>query len=243
LKKNKHIDPYKHVAFIYSDIMDFVDYKWWAKYIYSITVNHLKKSPSVLELGAGNCKMAAYLSEDYKDYIASDISLSMLSGSVCKINKVCCDMTILPFNKKFDLIFSAFDSINYLTSKAKLQTLFRQVYSNLTDEGIFTFDAALINNSYKLQKVAETSGNFNGIKYYRKSKFYPVSRIHKNIFRIYLSDKVITEIHTQKIFEFETYFEVAEKCNLYVADCLKAFTYRKAKATSDRVQFIMKRKT
>lgn len=55
--------------------------------------------------------------------------------------------------------------------------------------------------------------------------------------------KPIVETHKQKIFEFETYFEIAEKCNLYVADCFKTFTFQKAKPTSDRVQFIMKRIT
>ncbi|MDY0083422.1 MAG: class I SAM-dependent methyltransferase [Ignavibacteriaceae bacterium] len=242
MKKKKHIDPYEHVSFIYYHLMDFVDYKWWAKYIYSITANQINKSPSVLELGAGNCKMAAHLSKNYKNYIASDISFNMLSGSNVKIQKVCCDMTALPFNKKFDLIFSAFDSINYLTSKTKLKSLFHEVYTHLSEDGVFTFDAALINNSIKLQKTAESSGNINGIKYYQTSKFYPFSRIHKNTFRIYHPEKVITETHKQKIYEFETYFELAEKCNLYVADCFKAFTYQKAKPASDRVQFIMKRK-
>ncbi|MCZ7611150.1 MAG: class I SAM-dependent methyltransferase [Ignavibacterium sp.] len=243
MKKKRHIDPYKTVSSIYSHLMDFVDYKWWAKYIYLITVNHLTKSPSVLELGAGNCKLASHLSKHYKDYIASDISMSMLSGSNNKITKVCCDMTEIPFNKKFDLIFSAFDSINYLTSKTKLKSLLNAVNTHLTDNGVFTFDAALINNSLKHQKTALTSGYYNGIKYYRTSKYYPFSGIHKNIFRIYHSEKTIVETHKQKIFEFETYFEIAEKCNLYVADCFKAFTFQKAKPTSDRVQFIMKRIT
>ncbi|MDT3696986.1 MAG: class I SAM-dependent methyltransferase [Ignavibacterium sp.] len=243
MKKKNHIDPYKYVSSIYIHLMDFVDYKWWAKYIYSITANHLSKSPSVLELGAGNCKLANHLSKNYKDYIASDISLSMLSGADNKIKKVCCDMTAIPFNKKFDLIFSAFDSINYLTNKAKLKSLLDAVNAHLSDNGIFTFDAALINNSLKHQKTASINGYHNGIEYSRISKFYPFSRIHKNIFRIIHSGKTITETHKQKIFDFETYFEIADKCNLYVAECFKAFTFQKGKPTSDRVQFIMKRIT
>ncbi len=223
--------------------MGFIDYKWWAKYIYSITKNHLVKSPSVLELGAGNCKFANHLSKSFKNYFATDISKNMITGNTYKGSKVCCDMTALPFNKKFDLIVSSFDSVNYLTSKRKLSSLFKEVYDHLSDDGIFTFDAALVNNSLKHQKTSVTNGKTAGYSFYRESKYFPVSGIHKNIFKIsYPSGETFTEIHKQKIFEFETYFEIAENCNLYVVDCYKAFTYQKAKPTSDRVQFVMKRK-
>ena len=239
----KYIDPYKHVSIIYSHLMGFIDYKWWAKYIHSITKNQLVKSPLVLELGAGNCKFANHLSKSFKNYFATDISQSMISGNVYKLNKICCDMTALPFNKRFDLIVSAFDSINYLTSKKKLGSLFKEVYDHLAENGIFTFDAALVNNSLKHQKTSMTNGKTAGYSFKRDSRYFPVSGIHKNIFKVtYPNGKTFTEIHKQKIFEFETYFEIAENCNLYVVDCYKAFTYQKAKPTSDRVQFLMKRK-
>ena len=45
-------DPYLHVSNIYPHLMDFVSYKWWARYIYSITKNFLVKNPAVLELAA-----------------------------------------------------------------------------------------------------------------------------------------------------------------------------------------------
>lgn len=243
MQKIRTTDPYLHVSNIYPHLMDFISYKWWASYIFAITKNKTVKNPKVLELGAGNCQLAKYLSKMYKNYIASDISLSMLTYQVEKHKKVCCDMTAIPFKSKFDLIFSSFDSVNYLTSKKKLFKLFKEVNRLLSDTGIFTFDAALESNSYKHQKTANIKGKTNGFSFQRRSIFLPKSNIHKNIFTITDPEGMVwKEVHKQKIFSFNTFFELADKSNLYVVNCYKAFSFTKGKATSDRVQFIMKRK-
>lgn len=237
------IDPYKHVSKVYAEIMGFISYKWWAKYLLVLTKKHLKKNPKVLELGAGNCTLAKYLSKNFEDYIVTDISLSMLKSSDIKNIKVCCDMTALPFKSTFDLIFASFDTINYITNKTKLLHFFSDIANKLENEGIFTFDAALENNSYKHQKTASTKGKTKEYKFVRSSTYFPKSRIHKNVFKItYPDGNVFTEIHKQKIFQFETFFETAEKSGLYIVNCYKAFTFQKGKAESDRVQFLMKRK-
>jgi SAM-dependent methyltransferase len=223
--------------------MDFISYKWWARYLYIITKRKELKNPAVLELGAGNCTLAKHLSKPYKNYIVTDISKSMLNHSVDRLNKVCCDMTALPFTKKFDLIISSFDSVNYLRSNKNLLQLFKEVKNSLTEKGTFTFDAALESNSYKHQKTATVKGKSKGFTFQRKSIYLSKSKIHKNIFTItYPNGDVFIETHKQKIFSYITFFELAEKSGLYVVNCYKAFSFQKGTETSDRVQFIMKRK-
>ncbi len=59
--------------------------------------------------------MAEIFSKKYKNYFATDISLSMLKGSSNNyIAKICCDMSAIPIKTKFDFIFSAFDGVNYI---------------------------------------------------------------------------------------------------------------------------------
>jgi ubiquinone/menaquinone biosynthesis C-methylase UbiE len=223
--------------------MNFVSYKWWARYIYSITKPKVVKNPYVLELAAGNCALAEHLSKHYKNYLVTDLSKSMLSHSKIKLNKVCCNMTAIPFSKKFDLIFTSFDSVNYLLSKKLLLKFFKEVNSHLSEKGVLTFDAALESNSYKHQETATTKGRAKGFTYYRKSIFMPTGKIHKNIFTItYPTGETFSETHKQKIYSYDTFFDMAEKSGLYVVNCYKAFSYTKGKASSDRVQFIMKRK-
>ena len=243
MQKPNYTDPYLHVSNIYSHLMDFISYKWWAKYLYSITKNKLINKPRVLELAAGNGALAQHFEKSYKNYIVSDISFNMLHRFDGNTKRVCCDMTAIPFSSKFDLIFSSFDSINYLLSKQKVLQHFKQVKNILSDEGIFTFDAALESNSYKHQKTALNKGRTKGFKFVRKSIFNPKTKVHKNIFTItYPDGKVFSETHKQKIYSFDTFFELADKSGLYVVNCYKAFSFTKGKATSDRVQFIMKRK-
>jgi len=234
---------YESVSLIYGELMRDVKYKKWSKYLLDVVSEYIdKKSPSVLELGAGDCKIARRITEKYSNLIASDISLPMLQqGKKAFIPKVCCDMTALPFNNKFDLIYSTFDSVNYLLSKRKLLTLFSEVKKILSTSGIFTFDVSLEKNSLDFEGSYIVEGNVNGYSFTRKSKYNSSSRIHKNIFTI--TDElgnVKKEIHKQKIYKFETYFDLITSAGLYVVECLDAFTFNNGNRNSERVQFVLK---
>ncbi len=234
---------YDSVSLIYEELMRDVNYKKWSKYLLDVVSEYLdNKDPSVLELASGNCKIARHISKKYHNIIASDLSLPMLqNGKKDFITKVCCDMTSLPFNSKFDLIYSTFDSVNYLFSKRKLLTLFLEVKKVLSASGIFTFDVSLEKNSLEFEGAYTVEGKINGYSFTRKSKYNPISRIHKNIFSI--TDEygnVKKEIHKQKIYKFETYFDIIAKAGMYVVECLDAFTFNNGNQHSERVQFIIK---
>jgi len=241
--QNKESKIYSKLPLIYSHIMQKINYKIWAEYIYSIVNEYLPKKPILLELAAGNCKLAKYLSEFYPQVISTDISLNMLkAGSNVLVHKVCCDMTMLPFKRKFDLIFCAFDSVNYLTSRKKILDLFREIYCLLSENGIFTFDVSLERNSLIHTKQPVRGGIYKGIRFKQESEYDRLSRIHKNIFKIKMSNgEIYTELHKQKIFPFESYFELLELAGLYTVDCLNAFTFDEGKPESERVQFIVKK--
>lgn len=109
---------YEKLPLIYEYLMRKIEYEVWAKYINTLVSNYVKKNVKVLELASGNCKLAKNFKQYYPKIIATDISPNMLKSSgQNNILKVCCEMTRLPFKNSFGLIYSAFDSINYLTSK------------------------------------------------------------------------------------------------------------------------------
>jgi len=56
---------------------------------------------------------------------------------------------------------------------------------------------------------------------------------------IHLQEKA-NEIHKQKIYKFEDYFEIIAKAGMYVVECLDAFTFNNGNQHSERVQFIVK---
>lgn len=236
--------PYDKLAIVYNRIMRKVNYEKWAEYIWTIAVANIDGEISALELGSGTCRFANILKRNVKSIIASDISSSMLLQSTDKkLKKVCFNMTAIPLKKKFNLVISLFDSVNYLTSKKKFFNMLKNVESILADDGIFTFDVSLEKNSYKFIKYSNHSGKIKNIRYEHQTNYNAETRIHKNIFIIiFKDDQQVIEVHKQKIYPFNFYFEVIEKTNLYVADCFRAFTFTKGNANSDRLQFILKKR-
>lgn len=236
------VKPYSVVSEIYADLMDEVNYKRWARYIYFLAKEKINPASDILELASGNCTLANNLLHKNKNIICTDISKSMLIQSNYD-RKIVCDMTLLPFNKTFDLVISTFDSVNYLLSKKKLLKLFEEVARILKPDGLFTFDVSLEKNSYIHQRDSKKKGKTKKYKYQRKSIYDPQTRIHKNIFLI--TDKngnAFTETHKQKIYDFETYFELLDKAGLFAVNCYKTFTSKQGTEDSDRLQFVVKRK-
>lgn len=224
--------------------MRSIDYVKWAQYIFELSKELKKKNISALELASGTGNVAKHLHLKIKSIISTDISLPMLrSNNAVNQLKVCCDMTRLPFKKKFDFIFSTFDSINYLTTKEKILRLFENVSDCLTDTGLFTFDVSLENNSIKYEKYLNRRGRTKEIEYRQRSFYNHRLRIHYNHFELTLANgKKVEEIHKQKIYRFEEYFDFIDKSDFYVHKCYKTFTFKDAGPETERTQFLLKKK-
>ena len=236
-------ETYESLSVIYDEVMRDIDYKLWSDYILDIAKDHLEdKKVKVLELSAGIGNMARMIHKYFSSYIITDKSFYMIQqGNGLNLKKVCCDMTSLPFNGKFDFIFSTFDSVNYLLSKNKLLSLFTEIKNVLSENGIFTFDVSLEKNSLDFKRNQKSSGIAKGFRFKRTSKYNSKSRIHKNTFEIIDHLGVVTqEVHKQKIYKFDTYFELINEAGLVVVECLEAFTFDHGNENSDRIQFILK---
>ena len=220
-------------------MMRQVDYSSWADYILDILDLYPVEFNNALELGAGNCKISHHLFDQFENLYTTDLSKDMLQQGDDSLNKVACDMALLPFKKEFDLIFSIFDSVNYLMTDDKFIQFLKECSNILSEDGIITFDASLEKNSLKHLRLLNRKGKYKGIKFIQKSMYDRHNRIHKNIMNIDIDGETYTEIHEQKIFEFEEYFVFAEEANLRVIDCFDCFTFDDAKRNSERVQFVM----
>ncbi len=231
---------YSIIAPIYPKLMNHINYKLWADYYKDILKETLTKKSKILELASGNCELAKYISKFYPLIIATDISIEMLRlTDENKLNKICCDMIALPLKSKFDAIISAFDSVNYLMSRNALEKLFEQVYNLLSDDGIFTFDVSLEKNSIKSERFLNRKGIYKDISYVQRSMYDKEKRIHYNKFELtYPNGRVEREIHKQRIFSIETYFDLLTKNGFLVRNCFDAFSFDDANEKSIRVQFV-----
>jgi hypothetical protein len=234
--------PYQVLSLIYSHLMKNIRYDKWAKYLYEIVRKDYPKKSKVLELAAGDCSFAKYFIKYYPSLTVTDISFNMLSKNNYLKNKVCCNMLHLPFKSKYDLIYSNFDSINYILSGKLLLYLFKEVSLLLNDDGKFVFDVSLEKNSYLHTRKNNREGKYNGLTYRQSSTYNPDSGIHINKFTLKLANgDEYSEIHREKIYSFDTYFKLIEKTCLYVVDCYEAFTFNPGNKNSNRIQFILKK--
>ena len=237
--------PYEKLSLIYDGLMKDVNFNLWTKYVMDIAGHYVNDTSSFLELAAGNCTIANNLKKKYANLIATDISLPMLKAHFqVDLLKVCCNMIYLPFKRKFDFVYATFDSINYLLTQKELQFLFGEIENVLNENGIFTFDASLENNSLEFADVQVTRDKYNGFSFKRINSYNKKTRIHKNVFYIYDKSGIkFKEVHKQKIYSFETFFNLIDKTGLVVKECYDGFTFKDGSPTSERVQFILGKRT
>jgi predicted TPR repeat methyltransferase len=237
------VKSYEKVSDIYDGLMSNLDYTSWSKYILLIAEENINEKSKILELGAGSCKIADVISKRYKNYIATDISFPMLHSADNKnLKRICCDMSLLPFKKKFDFVFSAFDSVNYILKKKLLLNLFYEVKHLLEDNGILTFDVSLEENSLNFIVSKTTEGHHNGNQYRMISKYNSLRRIHSNNFYIWNdAGKKYKEMHKEKIYHIDTYFKLAEKIGLQIVACYDCFDFKDVTPKSKRAQFVMRK--
>lgn len=110
---------------------------------------------SVLEIACGTGRIGIPLSEHCVDYVGIDASLPMLcrfkaklqhnskhpASDVSNIKLVNMDARLLGLNQKFDYIFVAFSSINYLTQPAQVIEFLVGLKSLLHSQGRILLDA------------------------------------------------------------------------------------------------------
>lgn len=235
---------YSHLAEVYNHMMRFIDYKTWAKYIILLSRLNNSKKKYALELAGGSGTLAKLLSNRFSYYVLTDLSPEMLNHSkISDKQKVNCSFLQLPFKKKFNFVFSTFDSVNYILTQKNFVKMLNEVAGVLEEDGIFTFDVSLERNSLKHLKNLNRQGEVNGIKYFQKSVYNPLTRIHSNQFQIILaSGEKVQEIHKQKVYLFQDYFRMIEKTPFYVYGCYNTFSFDDADESSERAQFILKKR-
>lgn len=236
----KRSSNYSALALIYPHLMRNVRYEKWAQYLKSMIQQYAPTAQSVLELAGGNGALAEKLSAFYPDYFLSDLSQFMLSeGNSRLFPSLVCDMRSIPFIDSFDVVVSAFDSVNYLMKEKEVLTFFTESYSALHETGILLFDVSLESNSYRHATNAIAQYSYQGIRYTQLSEFHALTRIHSNIFEIILpSGEVFKEQHKQKIYPLEIFFRLLRKSGYSAVYCFDFFTFKAGTPASDRVQFV-----
>ncbi len=248
--------PYTVIADIYDLVMTDVDYETWSDYIDEIILQHKPKSEELLELACGTGTIALYLEElDCYNITATDASADMIRIAKRKAARINSEIEFLPMNfldiqldKKFDVVYMVFDSLNYLHSDEEILKLHSEVKKVLNPGGIFIYDFTTPRNSRKAIKyLNEEHRHLKGkFRYERQSSYDPRNQIHTNTFHIELMDpesdeptQVFEEEHRQKIYTFDHIKSLIKKTDFTILQAYDGFDLKPAHKKSLRITMVL----
>jgi len=121
-----------------------------------------KARGAVLELACGTGRLTIPIAQSGVEIVGLDLSASMLAHARTKaqaagvaIEFVEGDCRLIDFERKFGLIFMAFNSMQHLHDHASLAALFANVRKHLVEGGRFVFDVF----NPKIEILARASGD------------------------------------------------------------------------------------
>lgn len=195
---NREVKEYEYLARYYDYLLgDKEAFNYWLKYIEE------KPFKSCLELASGSGVLAGILKDKGYDIIASDISNEMKEAAKPNFDGEYQILNMIDFNldKSFDLILCVCDSINYLYEE-ELDTMFKSVYKHLNTNGRFIFD---MHNPIRLKEFEEEyieEGQIDDGTFYQWTINSDVDdKTINEHFTFYKDDGMITEQHTQNVFD------------------------------------------
>lgn len=184
---------YKKFAYFYDAIYRGRFYNDYAAFIAKIIKERRIKKPFILDIACGTGLLIKNLKKKFQFIEGFDSSKEMLAIAKEKnkgIKFYNQNMVNFDTRKKYNVIVCTFDSINYITNKKDLESVFKQVLVHLGPNGIFIFDFNTVNKNI-MSKF--TKGN---ITYFNEIK----DKLWSIILEIKAEGKTYREIHQERLY-------------------------------------------
>lgn len=242
---------YNEFARVYDELMNDIDYNKWFNYIEDIFKFNNKKPLNILEMACGTGNLTKFLCENRYDITCFDMSSEMLTIAYEKLRgyknvKILNqDMTEFNLNKKFDVVISICDSINYITNDDDLTSVFNNVYNHLNDDGIFIFD---INSYFKLSQVIGNNTFIHDeedIFYTWQNYFDEDEKISEFYLTFFIKENEnysrIEEEHFERAYKIDEIIEKLNEAGFKNINYYNAFTFDEPNDKSERINFVVKK--
>ena len=254
--KSTYKPEYTKLADIYDVVMEDVNYDLWADFIDAIILKHHPDTKSVLELACGTGSLALSLDElECYDIIATDKSPQMIEKARKKNEALRCnvDFQVMDFlditlNKKFDVVFSVFDSINYMHTPNQIKKFLDEVHKVLTPKSLLIFDFTTPKNSIQAIDYLDNEEGYadNNLRFFRKSSYDAKAKTHKNEFMIEkLADDQETvleqfrEVHQQKIYTLQEMLDIIDQTAYNIRAKYSGYEFEEADERSLRITMVL----
>lgn len=241
---------FDEIAFLYDELMNGVPYRNWVDYLTKILKKFDYSPDTILDLCCGTGNVSTVLASAGYSVTGVDISPGMIDFARQKVRK---DGIPIDFHvqdasslnlgrRKFDLVISLFDSLNYILETPDLQQVFYKVGEHLNEGGYFIFDMNT--------EVALAIGLFNQsnpcsrspVKYHWRSSYNTAARICRIqmdfLYKKAGEEKRVEIMHYQRAYDEEEIIEMLALAGLQAQATFDAYTFKKATKKSDRIFFV-----
>lgn len=243
------MSSYGEFASLYDELMNDFDYEQWADYIERTFEKYDLKPKDILEMACGTGNLTYYLAKRRYNIVCFDLSSDMLSKAYEKLSRYknvkILNQNMIDFNinKKFQVILSICDSINYITDENDLLKSFENVYKHLNEGGAFIFD---INSHYKLKNII---GNNTFIEdredvYYTWQNYYDEKSDVCEFYLTFFKEekdglyKRFDEEHAEKAYKTDDIIQMLKNVGFSKVDSFEGFTLEEAREKSERINFV-----
>ncbi len=254
--KTEKTEIYSVLAHLYDTLMKDVDYEMWADFIDEIIQTHHPDPVDVLELACGTGAISLHL-ETFKEYnlTATDQSDAMIEKARQKAEKqeaeiqfAIMDFTNINSKKSYDIIFSVFDSVNYLLEKEDILKMLEGCWEILKPGGLLIFDFSTPKNSLEaVDYLNNEEGNYENYRFFRESRYEPSEYFHYNEFEIdEMADDGKTvlrnfhETHKQRVYSLNEMLSILEQTSYHQVAKYEGFDLVEADENSTRVTMVLR---
>ncbi|MFQ5405875.1 MAG: class I SAM-dependent DNA methyltransferase [Candidatus Micrarchaeia archaeon] len=195
----------------------------------------------VLDLGCGTGLFLRKIQTCGGSGVGVDISEKMLeiarsnldSDNFVLLKK---DMLKISFKHEFDLVSCLYDSVNYVTDKRKLLSLFKKVFRALKPKGVFVFDFNTLKKkaSGSIQKeISIDKRKINLKSYYRGNFWFLEISVIEN-------GREFVEIHKERLYSRKDIVPLLREAGFSKLLFFDGFSKRAAKPSSKRLLVLAK---
>jgi len=246
--KVKKAAPYEKLALIYDFVMRHVDYGMWVDYVLQIYKELNFQPESLLDSSCGTGSFLINMQHSVRSVYGCDGSLPMVQQARKKENleKIPVwvgDMRRIGLKRKVNAIVCLYDSINYLRTPDEIQLALENFYDITSPGGVLVFDICTIQNSeLNFSNYYETKKE-KDFAYTRWSHFDRKKQIQYTEFQIkFKGDGALYhEVHRQRIYHTETFFDIIDKTKWKLAFALDGFSFESANHNSNRIHFVLRK--
>lgn len=249
------MQAYTGFAYVYDEYMDNIPYEEWCEYL----VERLKEQGvtpdmEIADLGCGTGTVTQLLDKAGYNCVGIDNAPDMLTIAAEKLYESgqeivysLQDMRDFELPYEVDAMVSIADSMNYITSKEDITSVFECVKKGIKPGGVFIFDLKTIHffrdvlaeNTYAENR---DDSAFIWDNYYdeeTRNNEYDLAVFIKNEDESFIRYE---ENHFQHGFYMEEVLEAAETAGLEVEAVYDAFTTDAPKEDSERLYYILRRR-